>query len=296
MTRLLFAGLAIGALIAPAMAADLPTDKGPPPMPVPVFSWTGIYAGVNGGYGWENAQTQYSYSSIPAPAPPGFEDIFGPGGPLNVGGASAVSSAIADGFLPISLGGNSTGFGTVGGQIGYNYQIDQFVLGMETDFDWVSGTRSSTYVAPANGIITNTDFSSAGLAWLGTLRGRAGFAFDRALIFATGGLAYGRVTAASTGSGFDGFGTDTFTGSASGVRAGFAVGGGIEYAFTNNLSVKAEYLYYDLGTAHYAVAAANAFSAGEGLFINASQRVDGNIVRVGLNYKFDWGGPIVARY
>ena len=79
-------------------------------------------------------------------------------------------------------------------------------------------------------------------------------------------------------------------------RTGFAVGGGVEYAFTSNLSAKLEYLYYDLGTANYEVAAANSIAAGEGIFIYGSQKFDGNIVRLGLNYRFDWNAPVVARY
>ena len=109
---------------------------------------------------------------------------------------------------------------------------------------------------------------------------------DRSLLFITGGLAYGNVKASTAGSGSDGFGTDSFAGSASGWRVGYAVGGGVEYALTKNLTGKIEYLYYDLGTANYAVSAANAFTAGEGLFINASQKFDGNVLRAGLNWKY----------
>lgn len=297
MNRFLLATVAI-IIAAPAAAADLPTEKGPPiAPPIPVFNWSGPYIGVNAGGGWENTRTDYSYSSIAAPAPPGFEDVFGPGGPLNVGGGSAVSSAITDGFLPTSLGGGSTSFFTAGGQIGYNYQFNQFVIGAETDFDWINnGVRSTSFSAPINGIVTNNAASRAGLRWLGTVRARFGFAFDRALIFATGGLAYGQASAAGSASNFDGTNTDLFSGGTSGTRVGFTVGGGVEYAFTRNLSAKLEYLYYNLGTANFAVSPANSFAPGEGIFINGRQKFDGNIVRVGLNYRFDWANPVVAKY
>ncbi|MGB9188515.1 MAG: outer membrane protein [Methylovirgula sp.] len=298
MNKFLLTSVAI-IVAAPAMAADLPLPvyKEPAAAPAPYFSWTGPYIGVNAGGGWENTKTDYSYSSIPAPAPPGFDDVFESGGILGFVGGTPVGNAIASGFLPTALGNSGAGFFTAGGQIGYNYQINQIVVGGEADFDWINdGFRSTGFVAPPNGIITNVATSSAGLAWLSTVRARAGFAFDRALVFATGGLAFGRTSAAAYASNFDGSNTDLFSGSGSGVRTGFAVGGGVEYAFTSNLSAKLEYLYYDLGTANYEVAAANSIAAGEGIFIYGSQKFDGNIVRLGLNYRFDWNAPVVARY
>jgi outer membrane immunogenic protein len=189
------------ALLIPgsAFAADLPLPSlyKAPPAPVYVFSWTGAYAGVNAGYGTQNTQTQYSYSSIPAPAFPGFNDVFGPGGMLGLTGPSAVANALGVGFLPASMGNSAAGFFTVGGQIGYNWQFGRYVLGAETDFERGGGSKTSSFVAPPNGIITNSDTSTAGLAWLGTARARVGYAFDRTLFFATGGLAYGRVTAST---------------------------------------------------------------------------------------------------
>jgi outer membrane immunogenic protein len=267
---------------APTVAVA--ADFGAPPRP---YNWTGVYFGVNGGLGWDNTKTNYSYSSIPAPSPPGFDDVFGLGGPLNVTGDTAVQSAIADGYLPVSLGGSSNTFGALGAQFGYNYQMQQMVIGFEADLDWADGVRSTGFVAPPNiADLTNVGHQSAGLQWLGTARLRAGYAFDRALIFATGGLAYGGVKAESSASEYDGSNTDLFAGSASGAKLGYALGGGVEYAFAANMSLKAEYLYYDLGKADYAVAAANTIAAGEGLFVNASQRLDGSLVRIGLNVRY----------
>jgi outer membrane immunogenic protein len=275
-----------------AVAADLtprPLYKAAPY--VPRFSWTGTYIGFSAGYGWENTQTQYGYTSGPAAAPPGFQDVFGPGGPLNVGGTPAVSSALAQGFIPNSLGNRHYGSFAAAGEAGYNYQIDTYVIGLETDFGWVGGTRTTSFTAPPNVIgLTNNSSSTAGLDWLGTVRGRVGLAYDRALFFATGGLAYGQAKASSNSAVNDGTNTDLYSGSVSGIRTGYAVGGGIEYAITNNLSVKAEYLYYNLGSATYAVAPANTFAAGEGLSTVAHQKFDGSVVRAGLNYKVDWFG------
>jgi outer membrane immunogenic protein len=146
--------------------------------------------------------------------------------------------------------------------------------------------KSTTFVAPANIIaLTNNAAQTAGLRWLGTVRARAGWAADRALLYVTGGLAYGQAVATSSASIFDGTNTDLFAGDGSGTRYGYAVGGGLEYAFTNNISGKVEYIYYNLGTATFAVAPANAVAAGEGIATTASQKFDGGIVRVGLNLK-----------
>jgi outer membrane immunogenic protein len=270
-----------------APTAAVAADFGAPPAP---YSWTGVYFGLNGGLGWDNTKTNYSYSSIPAPSPPGFETVFGPTGPdnvLNVPGDNAVQSAIADGYLPVSLGDSSGTFGAIGAQFGYNYQMQQVVIGFEADLDWADGVRSANFVAPPNiASLTNVGHQSAGLQWLGTARLRAGYAFDRALIFATGGVAFGGIKAESSASEFDGANTDIFAGSASGAKVGYALGGGVEYAFAANMSLKAEYLYYDLGKANYTVAAANTIAEGEGLFVNASQRLDGSLVRIGLNVRY----------
>ena len=152
--------------------------------------------------------------------------------------------------------------------------------------------RTTSYAASVSapqpvGTLTNTDTQSAGLRWIGTVRGRLGLAVNRALFYATGGLAYGQAVASSSGIVLDnGRNPDLYLGDASGLRTGYTVGGGLEYAVTNNLTIRGEYLYYNLGTATYAVAAANALAAGEGLYITGSQKFDGSLVRFGLNYKF----------
>jgi outer membrane immunogenic protein len=155
------------------------------------------------------------------------------------------------------------GFG-VGAQFGYNYQMQQIVVGFEADLDWGDGARSTNFVAPPNlASLTHAGHQSAGREWLGTARLRAGYAFDRALIFASGGLAYGGVRAESSASLFDGSNTDDFAGSASGTKVGYTLGGGVECAFAANMSLTTEHLRYDLGKGDYAVAAANTIAQGE---------------------------------
>jgi outer membrane immunogenic protein len=174
-----------------------------------------------------------------------------------------------------------------GGQAGVNWQINQFVLGVEGDGQVLVGTNNNN----------NNNFFGFGnngnnTRFLGTVRGRGGIAFDRFLVYGTGGVAFG------TGPTINNF--NPFLISAgpffnnvnnnNNWRVGYAVGGGVEYAFLNNWSVKLEYLYTDLERTNN----------NNGFFFNNNNfRERNHIVRAGLNYKFDWFGapaPVVARY
>ena len=166
---------------------------------------------------------------------PGFEDVFGPGGPLERDRRRPPSrSAIADGYLPrqprrlvqhvrrrwaLSLATT-----TRCSRWSSGFEAD-LGLGRRRAFDRVRRAAEYRRSHPMCGP------SDRRLEWLGTARLRAGYAFDRALIFATGGLAYGGVKAESSASEYDGSNTDVFAGSASGTKVGYALGGGLEYAF-----------------------------------------------------------------
>ena len=114
------------------------------------------------------------------------------------------------------------------------------MLGLEADIAWSGLNNTST-----NFDITGTGFSvSSKLSSLGTVRGRIGYAFDRALVYATGGFAFGHVENATAGS----YDPAYYNVSTSGTQTGWTVGGGLEYAVTNNWTVRAETLYVDLGT------------------------------------------------
>src|SRR5581483_5741775 len=127
-----------------------------------------------------------------------------------------------------STGSFNTSGGVIGGTVGYNYQVGQAVLGVEGDIDWadISGTTNN-----ACGLGCKTSDS-----WLATVRGRLGYAADRFMPYITGGLALGDVKATTPG----------FAG-ASSDRAGWTLGAGLEFAVAQNWSLKAEYLYVDLG-------------------------------------------------
>jgi outer membrane immunogenic protein len=295
---------AISLLAGSALAADLPTRKGPPIAPVyvpPPFTWTGFYVGANAGAAWVNNNNNNNF---------GFPFV----GAVPVGGT----------FIPFATSGNNNNrVGFIGGvQAGYNYQFglgSGFVLGGEADIDWADINRSRN-----NGVLfgsftlpqfPGTIFTPSGIAtthnnnnqYIGTVRLRAGYAWDRILVYATGGLAYGGVVnnnntfgsaiVATTAPGFviptTGtialVPTQTIVGSgissrSSSTRAGWTVGGGVEYAFTPNWSVKAEYLYENFG--HVRTAPGFFLPGVATVFNNSNRTIDVNVARVGLNYKF----------
>jgi outer membrane immunogenic protein len=211
MKKILLAALLAG-VASSALAADLPTHKAAPaPAPYyapPIFSWTGLYIGANGGW---------------------------------AGGSGGGNF------------GSPTG-GLAGGTIGYNYQVGQFVAGLESDLDWADLHSSGVNLLGAY----NDRVDS-----LVTARARAGIALDHALIFATAG--YAGVEDRLSMPGF----------SSTDWRNGGAIGGGIEYAFTNNISAKAEYIYTPLTSKSYTVGG-----------VTGRSDLNLSLVRAGLNYKF----------
>ena len=167
---------------------------------------------------------------------------------------------------PTSTGNFDVSGGLLGATLGYNYQTGAFVWGLETDLAWsnIKGATDATNVFCASCETSNS--------WLGTFRGRFGYAFDRWLPYFTAGLAYGDVKASSA------------LGSDSSMQTGWTAGVGLEYAFMSNWTAKLEYLFVDLGSGD-CIAACGA--PGEVKFTT-------NIVRLGLNYKFS--GPIFSRW
>ncbi len=241
--------LAITALIAIAAAGA--ADAAPMPMPVP-YSWTGFYVGGQIGGGW--ARTSSSFS--------GFD-------------AGDTSPAVSP---------NGAGL-IVGGQLGYNRQFGFWLAGVETDIAgaFIGGNASSVSPNTFFTVPTEQDIN-----WFGTLRGRLGILpTDRLLVFATGGLAYGGVTVSSVSLAVGGncVTSSCGSGSASATRTGSAVGGGVEYAWSNYLTFKAEYLYVDLGSLSVTYPITLAVSKA-----TTTSTFAANIVRLGLNIKLG-GGP-----
>ncbi len=270
-------GVAIAALTAlgtvAAQAADLPTRKeAPAPVFVPPpFTWTGFYIGVNAGGIWPSGSREASLFDPNAGIDGGF---------LNAG-------------FPGGLGSQSAGF-IGGGQAGYNWQTGAFVLGIETDFDGTTLSKSFNNVgAPfGGGSPFPGDFLSVNgktsLSWLGTTRGRVGFVAtpdNRLMVYATGGVAYGG--GSTNFSAFDNKTGSFWTGNPSSTRVGWTIGGGVEYAVTNNITIKGEYLYADLGSSSFnSIGNAFALANFPGVAVSGKINYNASIFRAGVNYKF----------
>ncbi len=251
MKRIIIPLLAVVSVSSVALAADLPGRRVPPPVvtTVPLFTWTGFYVGVNAGYGF-NGDDLKSVN---------FNNFYAP----------SFSTA------KTSDDGSFTG----GIQAGYNYQMGNAVFGLEADFNYLGAEKK--FVAntlAANGGILDELSAHSEAQWFGTLRPRLGFTpVDRLLVYATGGLAYGQVKTRVNYTDFSGY---TLGGSTSDTRIGWTVGAGAEYAITNNITVKGEYAYVDLGNEKITV-----MDPG-GNFVHANDPASFHIIRAGVNYKF----------
>jgi outer membrane immunogenic protein len=252
MKKLLLAGVAVAGLVAgagAASAADLPARTAPiapaPMIPaIPIFTWTGFYVGAQVGYAWGNSNND---------VPPG---------------AFFVNDA---GFLaPFDrgFGGDNDSF-MAGVHAGYNYQIGSFVVGLEGDVEGLfnDNDQFSGVLFDAAGNPVAFSLSANSIDWQGSIRARAGFAFDRALIYATGGFAFAGVSGGVSNL-IANNGDDTLT--------GWTLGAGLEYAFTNNLTTRVEYRYtnYDLDKSTF------------NNVVFGDSNMDFHTVRAGVSYKF----------
>jgi outer membrane immunogenic protein len=246
--------LSIAGFVGAASAADLParTYTKAPVVVDPAYNWSGFYIGIEGGGDWGRSQHYRN-----DPATPAFNGIAQTGG-INPNG------------------------GLVGGTVGYNYEFsNHVVIGIENDISWTNNKGSAFFVAPF-GPATNTAQTSQD--WLDTLRGRLGFAWDRWLVFGTGGAAFTNESVQICNV-IDGCGSQSQT------VTGWTAGGGVEYAFAGNWSAKLEYLHVDFGSQHF-----SRIPVGAGGFDARDVTLTNDIVRAGVNYKFGWDGPVVARY
>jgi iron complex outermembrane recepter protein len=175
-----------------------------------------------------------------------------------------------------SVTGSSSGsFGTsgfvFGGTLGANYQVGSLVFGVEADGDWADSSGFGTFTATnlcAGGCLTNN-------SWLSTVRGRAGYAFERFLVYGTAGAALGNVRANFT--------NDPVS---SATKAGWTVGAGVEVGFARNWSAKAEYLFVDLADGSCTTDCVIANANGSTLIPNVAVKFNESIVRGGINYRF----------
>lgn len=232
MRKFLFAATALSGLLAfagSASAADPVVES------APAYDWTGPYLGVQGGYGWGE-----------------------------VDGSTAISDTHnIDDFSGIL--DNANGY-LIGGTLGYNYQMDNIVIGLEADVSY--STINDEFVDPEPEWRTDLD-------WIATVRPRIGFAMDNFLPFITGGLAIGDMTLEA----FDNLAPGDPPSKDSNTMIGWTIGAGLEVAVTENLSVKAEYNYVDFGKED--------FDLRDNAFFGVENRdMDIHLVKFGVNWQF----------
>jgi outer membrane immunogenic protein len=225
----------------------------------PGFVWTGVYVGGNVGLSYGERQGQF--------------------------GSDTVVSELGGWVRPKDDFQTFIG----GAQAGYNWQTGLLVFGVEGDISYLDDVKALTMprtvegpTYTANGTVTVLN----SLEWLGTVRGRLGVAADRFFVYGTGGLAFGDVKNSATVEGTVTTGgvvtpLEPISGNGDETRTGWTVGAGTEYAITNNLTGKFEYLYYNLGTSKYDVGA-----PGEVADYHVRSDNTGNVVRAGLNFKW----------
>jgi outer membrane immunogenic protein len=243
MKKFLLVAAAATMLAAPAFGADLRMPvKAPPPVMAPIFTWTGFYIGGNLGAAWAQR---------------------------------TVTDAFGNSFTR-----SSDGRFIGGGQLGYNWQTGNFVLGVEGDIDGIASdnNRSAAVIIGGAGPFVVT---SNNADWVATLAARFGWAIDHVLLYGkAGGGWIGNsngftVTNVTTGT--------TFSSGGGNSRGGWLLGGGIEYAISNNWSLKGEYNYIGLGNRTVAVPVI----VGGGVvdtFGSSNRNVQ--MVKFGFNYSF----------
>jgi outer membrane immunogenic protein len=265
-SRLILGTVGLAAMSTVALAADLPSRRAPPvyiPPPIPVFSWTGFYIGGQIGYGFGNDNAVLDASGILRTQP----NVFGYGTKPN---------------------------GIIGGaHVGYNFALpaagfgNSLIVGVEGDVDG-SDYRATSDLGAAIGGASGVLFNRTRNEINGSIRGRLGFAVDRALFYATGGAAFGDFKSSY----FSPLANALLPQDFSHTRVGYTVGGGIEYAVTTQWSLRAEYRYTDFGTY------TDVLNNGGGTSFPVRHRETQNKVQVGFSYKFDspLAAPVVARY
>lgn len=255
MKRTLFAGAIALTVVSPALAADLPAA--PPrapaayvPVVAPVYNWSGVYIGLNAGGSWFS-QGNTNFTCV---------------GVACVAGSSSGQSFSNSGF-------------TGGGQLGVNFQSGQWVFGLEGDAEYLSNKSTVSTATDFSGIAGSNTTHAFTTDFLSTVRGRLGFAWNRALIYGTGGLAMAeyQVQRTQVGAGLAAAGTSQ---TVNNFRIGWAAGAGVEYAFSDMVTGRVEYLVAGLQSVSdsYNFAGATVTASSPTEYIN--------IVRGGLNFKF----------
>lgn len=279
MLRTLVSAAAAASLLAlaPAFGADLRVAKAPIVAPVPVWNWSGFYIGGHVGGGIGDADVA----------------LF-PGAGWTINGSPTAAPWLIDNGSPKLRSSGALG----GVQAGFNVQNANWVWGVEADISatGISASRNTGVLVPPP-VTTLADRSlheRDELRWLATFRGRLGYAAQQWLLYITGGAAVGERAFSQNILVEPQPGFNNNRGATSTTRVGWTAGAGFEYLLSRNWSVKGEYLYVDLGKV--SVFSDSDTAPGFGLTINTSSHLTLHTARVGLNYKFDWAQPVVAKY
>jgi outer membrane immunogenic protein len=264
MKRILLASVAALGLAGTASAADLGI-RAPIVAPIPVFSWTGCYIGVHGGYG--KGQSSHGFQ---------FDDVRFPN--------DEPEYRFTNNF-------ENKG-GVYGLQGGCDYQVGRFVFGAEGDYSWAN--LKASYTAATDPTEVESESFSSKVSSLSSIRGRFGLAEDRALLYATMGWAWAKFKYSYALT--DVLENDFNAASISSTVDGIVLGAGVNYALTDWLILRAEYLHYAFGKNITLTPGFPVTDIGPGFNDNVTlHNVD--VIRVGADWKFNfWGAPAVARY
>jgi outer membrane immunogenic protein len=252
MKKIWLATTAFLAATTTAFAADLPVKAPLAPAAPVLFSWTGCYIGVEGGGNW--------------------------------GRSDQVARSGVDTGLPITGGYDLSG-ALAGGTFGCNYQFNSFVIGIEDDISWTNKRGSARDMPPFN----IAAVSSTRERWIDTLRGRAGFAWDRFFVYGTAGAAW---------AGTDVNVVNLVSITDSQTRSGWVAGVGGEWAAWTGpwgaLTFKLEYLHADFGTGRY-IDPQIVVAPGRTVVTRDVSLTD-DLFRAGMNLKFNWADAVGAKY
>jgi len=231
-----------------AAAADMPT-KAPAYAPVAMYNWTGFYIGGQIGGGWDSSQG----TSIDA------------------------TGSFPAGYVDNKIDGN--GF-LGGGYAGFNYQINQFVIGIDGDYSWADLTGSGQDISPING---GTTTRHTKVKWIAAVTGRVGYAVNNWMFFGKGGWAWAGFDGDS--STFNTAGVNTANGTNSDTRDGWTLGTGVEWGFMPHWSAKLEYDYVKFNTANFNTTSTNV-ATGVATSLARSATSDLSEVKLGVAYRF----------